>query len=683
MFISAVELASLQLPKLPSSRQGIEYHAKKNNWPFEEVAGQSRGGKLKKYLVSGLPLEIQTAIQEKQAAQLLAHVPNVPAVRQEEAKPAKSGRKMQQLGLLNPDESLTRLDDKQTETAHARCAIVGHVLPLYELAGMPIKKAVAFVVAEAAAGRLPEDIAKLIPIANARSNDDRSLSEPTLYRWVRAYRAAPDSVARLMALAPVKTRKKTPLLNINWLPVFLGFYQQPNKPTMMAAAKKLAQWYLEQGKPDEMPSYDQIQTVMQRLPPVIKERGRRTGSAFKQLLPYIDRDWSVLKPNDVWVGDGHSFKAKVQHPVHGQPFVPEFTAIVDGCSGLIVGWSVSLAENTVAVADALRHGMSQYGVPLIYYSDNGAGQTAKMLDNDVTGILPRLGVEHGTGIPGNPQGRARIERLWGTTAIPLAKEYATYQGKDADKETLRKISNALTSVFKAEAAGKVLTDEQLAVKKKLPTFKQFLDDLDAMVREYNFNHEHTGLPKKPDGKHFTPAEYYAYRIETAKEESSRFEITRLTELELDFMFRPEERRTAERGKVRLFNNHYTHDALLAYEGQEVRIGYDLHNADWVLIKDLDGNPICKAQCGGNTREAFPVARIEQLRDQRKQRKIKKAETQIALAEMEALPAIPNNPDYGDFLKLKIPGGEQVEVEDAPKPKGGKKKLRDFLWEDAS
>lgn len=84
---------------------------------------------------------------------------------------------------------------------------------------------------------------------------------------------------------------------------------------MMAAAKKLAQWYLEQGKIEQMPSYDQIQTVMKRLPDHMKERGRRTGSAYKALLPYINRDWTALKPNDVWVGDGHSFKAKIRHPM--------------------------------------------------------------------------------------------------------------------------------------------------------------------------------------------------------------------------------------------------------------------------------------------------------------------------------------------------------------------------------
>ena len=174
MLISAVELAGLQLPKLPNSRQGIEYHAKKNNWPFEEVVGQARGGKLKKYLVSALPSEIQAAIQEKQAATLLAKVPMLPA---EVKKPLRQNKKMRQLGLIPCEEGLARLDDRQTETAHARCAIVAYVLPLHELAGMPIKKAVAFVVAEAAAGRLPEDVARLIPLANARNSEVTVLAQ--------------------------------------------------------------------------------------------------------------------------------------------------------------------------------------------------------------------------------------------------------------------------------------------------------------------------------------------------------------------------------------------------------------------------------------------------------------------------------------------------------------------------
>jgi bacteriophage transposase len=116
---------------------------------------------------------------------------------------------MRQLGLIPCEEGLARLDDRQTETAHARCAIVAHVLPLHELGGMPIKKAVAFVVAEAAAGRLPEDVARLIPLANARNNGERGLSEPTLYRWVRAYA---DTILNTSTAACRKIQKRDGIL---------------------------------------------------------------------------------------------------------------------------------------------------------------------------------------------------------------------------------------------------------------------------------------------------------------------------------------------------------------------------------------------------------------------------------------------------------------------------------------
>jgi putative transposase len=95
---------------------------------------------------------------------------------------------------------------------------------------------------------------------------------------------------------------------------------------------------------------------------------------------------------------------KVAHPEHGQPFTPELTVIMDAPSRFVVGWSVAYAESMLAVSDALRDGMVKHGIPAMYYSDNGSGQTNKALDAPLTGILPRVGTHHETGIAGNPQG---------------------------------------------------------------------------------------------------------------------------------------------------------------------------------------------------------------------------------------------------------------------------------------
>ncbi|WP_155238617.1 hypothetical protein [Kingella kingae] len=73
-------------------------------------------------------------------------------------------------------------------------------------------------------------------------------------------------------------------------------------------------------------------------------------------------------------------------------------------------------------------GFRSYPPPLVYYSDNGAGQTANMLDNEVMGLFARLNIEHLTGIPGNPMGRGRIERLWQTTLIAVGKNVWDFLG---------------------------------------------------------------------------------------------------------------------------------------------------------------------------------------------------------------------------------------------------------------
>ncbi|USS95741.1 hypothetical protein M5J15_00055 [Serratia symbiotica] len=126
--------------------------------------------------------------------------------------------------------------------------------------------------------------------------------------------------------------------------------------------------------------------------------------------------------NGYWISDGKSLNLKVAHPIHGRPFTPELTLVIDGRTRYIVGWSVSLVENAIAVADAYRHGMKHHGKPLFVYSDNGGGETNKMLDADITG---------------NPQARGIIERLNGVMPDRLAKRFLTYNGIGADPNAVR------------------------------------------------------------------------------------------------------------------------------------------------------------------------------------------------------------------------------------------------------
>ncbi|MGL9773308.1 MAG: hypothetical protein ACR5LG_03295 [Sodalis sp. (in: enterobacteria)] len=164
------------------------------------------------------------------------------------------------------------------------------------------------------------------------------------------------------------------------------------------------------------------------LRPTEGSRGRVTGSALKAYQVYQQRDWAQMPVNGCWITDGKSLNMKVAHPIHGRPFTPELTLVLDGRTRYLVGWSLSLAENAIAVADAWRYAIQHHGKPLFAYSDNGGGDTNKMLDADITGIFPRLGIEHITGIPGNPQVRGIIERLNGVLPRRLALRFRPITG---------------------------------------------------------------------------------------------------------------------------------------------------------------------------------------------------------------------------------------------------------------
>ena len=127
--VSSAQLAEMALPILPKSKQGIEHVAKRDGWPFEYIKGQGRGGRLKKFVLSELPEEIQTAVRERQAAQLLAQ--SQPAVLPSVAKAKRpvAVRRMEQLGLPIDDYAMG-LNDKQRDCAHARMALAAEVLRL-------------------------------------------------------------------------------------------------------------------------------------------------------------------------------------------------------------------------------------------------------------------------------------------------------------------------------------------------------------------------------------------------------------------------------------------------------------------------------------------------------------------------------------------------------------------------
>ncbi len=426
---------------------------------------------------------------------------------------------------------------------------------------------------------------------------------------------------------------------------FLRFYCRKANPSVAVAHREMVRYLESQGITP--PSYTVATRIEHSLPVTVKYRGRMTGAAWRALQPYVARDVSMFKANDIWVGDGHTFKARIQSPLHGQAFQPEVTIILDWVSRYIVGWSVALSESTIAVSAAFRDAQIRTRArPLIYYSDNGSGQTGKSIDHPILGTLARQGIGHETGIPGNPQGRGIIERLWASTTIDLAKTYPTALTKDTDRDTVRKVTGILA---KHQRAGQI--------SPILPSFSQFIEDLEAKIQEYNEEHQHRELGG------MTPREAYESKLDP---ESLVFGAS---DDEINQLWMPEEERTPTRGVIRLFGNEYFMKGLVdeLQEGEKVRVRYDIHDANQVAIYRTNGEYLGQAQWDGHRRAAFPVPVVEQARIERAEGIRKRAQREIDRAEaelsntFEAIPYI--EPEVIESAPIRMP--EKVEVSTKP------------------
>lgn len=457
-----------------------------------------------------------------------------------------------------------------------------------------------------AAGELPDELKAAIDNSNDKLTENRRgmVSPRTVKRWKSRKKETGS-------LIPKKTRKEIYWTDIWWLPMFLACYRRPQAPKQTEAYAEFEKnWAMHGLKEEEKPSYWAVNAAMKKLPPLIKAMGRATGSKLAAMKPFIRRDWSGSS-NEVWVGDGHTFKAKVRHPEHGQAFAPEVTVIIDAASRFIVGWAFSLSENQIAVAEALGNAMSQYGKPLIYYSDNGSGQTAKIIDCQYGGLLARLGVQHETGRPGNPQGRGIIEGLWDITTIAVAKELPTFQGTGMDPDTLKKRTQ---EIAKAKSKG--------GVPNWVCAWDDFIQRCVDRFDWYNTQHKHRSLGGK------TPAEVYFSNID------ERWHC-QLSEEEKLSLFRPIRERTVARGEVRWNNNIYFAPELMGLPADtKVRMAFDLNNAEKVWISDLEGRFICEAIWNGNKKDGFEKSYKESLKAARIRGMKKRAQDKIDMADME-------------------------------------------------
>lgn len=649
----------IKLPNTPDSLQGISQKAKRDNWVSRRKSGIK--GKVYEYSVNSLPESIRQALTEHRAQQMVNVEAKDVAVTTKHRVTARD-----EVGIMEQcpavvEQALHQLTDAQKAIASARILLAVEVHTLREHAGMTRTGAIDWIVQGSRTGNLPPRVLEAASVANARQGKRVGVGKSSLQEWYSTWLLAQGDANRLLVLLSAGHHKAVPWQQLPWLDDFFAFYRVWQRPSVAEAYRDFEKWWREtyadnSGMLAAIPGIHTVRREMQKVPKIVRERYRTTGSAWRSLNPFKRRDWSQMPVNAVWVGDGHCMKMQTFNPLTGNVFQPEVTFVMDAGQRFIVGWSVSLSENTIAVADALRHAISQHGVPLIYYSDNGPGETGKMLDADVVGMLPRLGIEHFTGIPGNPQGRGIIERFNKTVPHEVARQFESYCHKGADEETVNLQMRIARSAVKAQHKGKELTPRQVKAMGKIPTWEQLMAAIEHEVALYN-NRPHSSLPRRESGEHYSPA---AYRKHLIREQGQDVMIDYLTPAELHEMFRPEKVCTTTRGEVRLFNNIYFSTVLADYTGEEVRVNYDIHDANSVIIRRMDGSFICDAIWNGNRVDGFAKPVIQTQIEKRVKGRIDRGMERVEDAKRELRPALNNVSDFDDLSFLT----KQMELKKA-------------------
>jgi len=571
---TASELAEL----LGVSRQAADARSKREAWGSRPRQGRGGG---KEWLVASMPSSTRDAI----AAAMLAAGP-------QEAAPALPESSTPSISPL------AKLTDHQRETALARLAFVREIERAAAVVGK--EKAIKALLAAAADGTLPPRLASLIPVANDRfgNGEKRSigLSRRRLYDWCAKFAADGE---RGLAPAHIGRDMRVPA----WAPAFLAIWQQPQKPSIADAYRRF-----EQEHPGKAPSIFAVRRWLEKMAMPDREAGRVTGNALLHLRPYKLRRTDELWPTDVYTADGTTFDAEIQHPLHGQPWKPEITLVIDVATRRCVGLAIGEAESAFTVLDALRVACLWGGIPCMLYVDNGPGYKNAMMASEACGMLARLDIEMRNSIPGRPQGKGLMERAVQSICVAAAKRLPSCMHADMDGDAGKKVFKITRAELKAHGKSRLL-----------PTFEEFKATILARVDEYNAS-PHRALPRVEDAatgkrRHMSPDEYWGSFAPRG------FAPMPLPEALHAELFMPAIPRKVRNGMVQLFNANYYADALADFHGDHVEVRYDIWDSSRVYCWTTQGEKICTAELDGNAMDYFPMPQIEAARERRAKGKI--------------------------------------------------------------
>lgn len=552
---SAQELVDLSLLSLPRTKKAILTMAKRESWQFQ--ARQGKGGGYE-YAFSSLPQATQAELLLKQSAVEIDNVSETPRARKE-------------LNYLpeviwKPYEKAT---DKQREHAKAKLAPL-HKLDDLVRNGLELMTALDAVAEEC-------DIAK-----------------GSLKRWYYQVRSfeRPDWLPLLIAKHNNKKSGKEAAFTEEAWEAFKADYFRNEQPQFGSCYERLKRAARENGW--NIPSASSIKRKIEReVPKLVQVQLREGDHAVMQYYPSMRRTVAEIEALEWINGDGYQHNVFVRWH-NGEIVRPKTWIWQDIRTRKILAYRVDLSENSDTIRLSLMDLIWKYGIPKKCTIDNTRAAANKWMtggvknryrfkvkEDDVTGIIPMLGIELlWTSVQfGKGHGQAKpIERAFSHGGLgELVDKHPSLAGFYAGENVYNKPDN-----YNGGKDGVDYDTFILAIEDGIRTFNEREGRQTEICQGiYSFSQ-------------VFERDYKQAHIRKASAEQMRFLMlmSEAVTLRKDGTFELD-----AGGKVNNRKNRYLASELIATAHRKVVVKFDpqdLHNKVWVY--GLDGVFLAEAKC---------------------------------------------------------------------------------------
>lgn len=394
---------------------------------------------------------------------------------------------------------------------------------------------------------------------------------PTLRRWLRLYRAHGLSGLRRR---PRNDRGGRRRLSEEVVAAIEGLALERPRRSVAAIHRIVRDSMGRDGA--WVPSYATVHAVVRAMDPALMVLAHEGAKAYAHTYDLLHRR-EATRPNEIWQAD-HTELDILAFDEAGATVRPWLTVVIDDHSRAVAAYRLSVhAPSALQTALALRNaiwrkgeaGWTVCGIPDVLYTDHGSDFTSRHIEQVCAGLKTQLVFSQ----VGQPRGRGRIERFFGTLNTRCLADLPGYiapQGPPAKP--------SLT-----------------------------LAELDAALRRFivqTYHHaQHSMTGETPQARWSRGG--FLPRMPVSLEQLDLLLLT---------VMRP---RQVQRDGIRFQSLRYIDPTLAAFVGEAVTIRYD--PADIAEIRVYRGDSfLCRAICQELAGETLSLKDIVRARTERRQ-----------------------------------------------------------------